>query len=172
MATKLETLATALQAAFGDALKSATTDRGEITVVVPAEALVATMRDLRDRPELRFESLIDVCGLDYSAYGDGAWEGPRYAAVYHLLSLAHNWRVRVRAFAADDAFPVLPSMIDVWPAATGSSGKRSTCSVSCSTAIPTCGACSPTTVSSAIPSARIFRFPVTSRCATTRSRSA
>jgi NADH-quinone oxidoreductase subunit C len=85
MATKLETLATALQAAFGDALKSATTDRGEITVVVPAEALVATMRDLRDRPELRFESLIDVCGLDYSAYGDGAWEGPRYAAVYHLL---------------------------------------------------------------------------------------
>jgi NADH-quinone oxidoreductase subunit C len=117
MATKLETLAAALQTAFGDALKSVTIDRRELTVVVAAEALVATMRDLRDRPELRFESLIDVCGVDYSAYGDGAWEGPRYAAVYHLLSLAHNWRVRVRAFAADDAFPVLPSMIDVWPAA-------------------------------------------------------
>jgi NADH-quinone oxidoreductase subunit C len=75
------------------------------------------MQELRDRPELRFEMLIDVCGVDYSAYGDGAWDGARFAAVYHLLSLAHNWRLRVRAFARDDSFPVLPSVIDVWPAA-------------------------------------------------------
>ena len=73
------------------------------------------MRLLRDRPELRFESLIDLCGVDYSTYGGGR-DGPRFAVVYHLLSLANNWRLRVRTFAADDEFPVLPSLIDIWPA--------------------------------------------------------
>jgi len=75
------------------------------------------MRELRDRPELRFDMLIDVCGVDYQAFGDGAWEGPRFAAVYHLLSLPHNRRLRVRTFATDDDFPVVPSVIDVWPCA-------------------------------------------------------
>jgi NADH-quinone oxidoreductase subunit C len=117
MATKLETLAAALQAALPDAASNVTVDRGEITVVLPAQGLAAAMRELRDRPELRFEMLIDVCGVDYSAYGDVPREGPRFAAVYHLLSLAQNWRLRVRVFAADDDFPVLPSMNDVWPAA-------------------------------------------------------
>jgi NADH-quinone oxidoreductase subunit C len=117
MATKLETLAAALQAAVPDALKSVTVDRGEITVVVPAPGLPDLMRELRDRPELRFEMLVDVCGVDYSTFGEGAWEGRRFAAVYHLLSLAQNWRLRVRVFAPDDDFPVLPSVIDVWPAA-------------------------------------------------------
>ena len=117
MPTKIETLAAALPAAFGDALASVTVDRGEVTVVVPAARLAATLRDLRDRPELRFDMLVDVCGVDYSAYGDGAWEGPRFAAVYHLLSVAHNWRLRVRSFAPDDDFPVLPSAVEVWPCA-------------------------------------------------------
>jgi NADH-quinone oxidoreductase subunit C len=117
MAAKLETLAAALKSAAGDALKTVVTDRGEVTVVVPAEGLTALMRDLRDRAELRFEMLIDVCGVDYSAFGNGAWDGPRFAAVYHLLSLAHNWRLRVRVFAPDDDFPVIPSVIDVWPCA-------------------------------------------------------
>jgi NADH-quinone oxidoreductase subunit C len=117
MANRLETLDAALRAALGDAPRSIATDRGEITVVVPPDLLLGVMQELRDRPELRFEMLIDVCGVDYSAYGDGAWDGARFAAVYHLLSLAHNWRLRVRAFARDDSFPVLPSVIDVWPAA-------------------------------------------------------
>ena len=117
MATRLETLDAALRAALGDAPRSIATDRGEITVVVPPGRLLGVMQDLRDRPELRFEMLIDVCGVDYSAHGDGAWDGARFAAVYHLLSLAHNWRLRVRVFAQDDSFPVLPSVIDVWPAA-------------------------------------------------------
>ena len=117
MATRLETLAAALQAAVPDALSSVIVDRGEITVVVPAQGLPDLMRELRDRPELRFEMLIDVCGVDYSAFGEGAWEGRRFAAVYHLLSLAQNWRLRVRVFAPDDDFPVLPSVINVWPAA-------------------------------------------------------
>ena len=64
---------------------------------------------------MRFESLIDLCGVDYSTYGGDGREGPRFAAVYHLLSLANNWRLRVRVFAPDDDFPVLPSLIDVWP---------------------------------------------------------
>ena len=117
MATKTETLAAAVQSALGEAAKTVTVERGEVTVVVPAEGLAAHMRALRDRPELRFEMLVDVCGVDYSAYGDGAWEGPRFAAVYHLLSLANNRRLRVRAFTADDEFPVLASLVDVWPAA-------------------------------------------------------
>jgi NADH-quinone oxidoreductase subunit C len=117
MATTLETLAGAVEAAGGDALKSVVSDRGELTAVVRVEGLLTFMRELRDRPELRFDMLIDVCGVDYQAFGDGAWEGPRFAAVYHLLSLPHNWRLRVRTFATDDDFPVVPSVIDVWPCA-------------------------------------------------------
>jgi len=106
-----------LASCLGDgALKSTTVDRGEVTIVVDVDRYVDVMRTLRDRPELRFEMLIDLCGVDYSSYGGGAWEGPRFAVVSHLLSLAHNRRLRVRTFAADDAFPVVPSVIDIWPA--------------------------------------------------------
>ena len=117
MATRTETLAAALAAAFEPPLTSVTVALGEVTVVVAAERLADVMRALRDRPEFRFESLIDACGVDYSTYGDGAWQGARFAAVYHLLSLSHNHRLRVRAFAVDDDFPILPSVVDVWPAA-------------------------------------------------------
>ncbi len=115
MTTRLETLAAALSAAFGERLTSVVTDRGEITVVAPASGHVALMRELRDRPELRFETLVDACGVDYSTYGDGAWEGSRFAVVYHLLSLTHDWRLRLRVFATDDDFPVVGSLVDVWP---------------------------------------------------------
>ena len=117
MATRIETLAAALQVAFAGVLTSVTTALGEVTAVVPAERLTEVMRALRDRPELRFEMLLDVCGVDYSAYGDGAWQGSRFAAVYHLLSLSNNHRLRVRAFATDDDFPILPSLVDLWPSA-------------------------------------------------------
>jgi NADH-quinone oxidoreductase subunit C len=117
MATRTETLAAALSAAFDPPLTSVNVALGEVTLVVAAERLTDVMRALRDRPEFRFESLIDACGVDYSTYGDGAWEGARFAAVYHLLSLSHNHRLRVRAFAVDDDFPILPSLVDVWPAA-------------------------------------------------------
>ncbi len=117
MATRIETLAAALQAAFDGVLTSVTTALGEVTAVIPAERLTEVMRALRDRPELRFEMLLDVCGVDYSTYGDGAWQGSRFAAVYHLLSLSNNHRLRVRAFATDDAFPILPSLVDLWPSA-------------------------------------------------------
>jgi len=112
--TRVETLAAALQAAFPEGIQ-VTIALGEVTAVVAHDRLLDTMRALRDRPELAFATLLDLCGVDYSAYGNGAYEGPRYAAVYHLLSLAHNVRLRVRAFAPSDDFPVLPSVIDIWP---------------------------------------------------------
>jgi NADH-quinone oxidoreductase subunit C len=117
MPGNVDTLAAAVAAALGDRIGSCVVDRGEATIVVAADALRSALRELRDRPELRFDMLIDVCGVDYRGYGDRAWEGPRFAAVYHLLSLPHNRRLRVRAFATDDDFPVLPSVVDLWPSA-------------------------------------------------------
>ena len=117
MTTRAESLAAALQAALGDKLVSAVTALGEVTVVVKGEQLLAAATLLRDAPGLKFEQLIDLCGVDYRNHGEGCWEGRRFAVVYHLLSLTHNWRVRLRVFAADDEFPVVDSVIGVWPAA-------------------------------------------------------
>lgn len=111
---ELSTLKTALEKALGQRIVSLTENVGELTLIVKAADYLETARLLRDEPSLRFEQLIDLCGVDYSTYGDGAWDGPRFAAVVHLLSLTHNWRVRVRVFAPDDDMPVLPSLIDVW----------------------------------------------------------
>ncbi len=68
---------------------------------------------LRDEPSPRFEQLLDICGVDYSDYADGAWDGLRFAVVAHLISITHNWRLRLRVFAPDDDLPVVPSLIDV-----------------------------------------------------------
>ena len=114
--SRLDALTAALTGAFGDKLVSLNTLLGEVTAVVRAQDLTAIAATLRDAPELRFEQLMDLCGVDYSAYG-GSWDGTRYAVVYHLLSLTHNRRLRLRAFAPDDDFPVLDSVIDVWPSA-------------------------------------------------------
>src|SRR4051812_18912441 len=88
---------------------------GEITVEVPAGDWKSTCTRLRN--EAGFEQLIDLCGVDYSAYGDRPREGKRFAVVVHLLSVQHNVRLRVRAFCAEDDFPVVSSLVDVWPAA-------------------------------------------------------
>jgi NADH-quinone oxidoreductase subunit C len=117
MTTKLETLESALRNALGDNIQSLTTAYGEITIVVPASNYLSAMRTLRDHADLRFEEVIDLCGVDYSTYGDGAWEGPRFAVVSHLLSVTHNWRLRVRVFAPDDDMPVVASVTEVWAAA-------------------------------------------------------
>jgi len=117
MTTKLETLEAGLRNALGDNLHDLTVALGEVTIVVKAANYLSVMRVLRDHSELRFEELIDLCGVDYSAYGDGAYDGPRFAVVSHLLSLTHNWRLRVRVFAPDDDMPLVASMVDIWPAA-------------------------------------------------------
>jgi NADH-quinone oxidoreductase subunit C len=117
MTTKLETLANALQQVLGDKIRSLTTSLGEITVVVRAADYADAMLALRDSDATRFEQLLDLCGVDYQQYGDGRWEGSRFAVVSHLLSVKHNWRVRVRTFAPDDDMPIVASMTSIWPAA-------------------------------------------------------
>ena len=88
---------------------------GEITVEVAAADYLGTAGKLKS--ELGFEQLIDLCGVDYGAYADKPREGPRFASVVHLLSVRHNVRVRLRAFCADDDFPVLASLLELWPSA-------------------------------------------------------
>ncbi len=117
MTSRAEELTTALQSALGDRLAGASTALDEVTVVVKPEHLLAAATTLRDAPGLGFEQLIDLCGVDYRDYGDGGREGKRFAVVYHLLSLSRNWRVRLRVFAPDDEFPIVDSVIGVWPAA-------------------------------------------------------
>jgi len=117
MSTQIETLQEALRGALGEHIQSITVALGEVTLVVRAAHYLSVVRTLRDHADLRFEELIDLCGVDYSAYGDGAWTGARFAAVLHLLSISHNWRLRVRVFAPDDDFPVLPSVMEIWTSA-------------------------------------------------------
>ena len=114
MSVKLETLSQNLQKHFGDRLKTLRLAFGELTIEVAATDYLAVMTSLRDEPDLGFEELIDLCGVDYSTYGNGGWSGRRYAAVSHLLSVAHNWRLRVRVFAEDDEFPAVESVTGVW----------------------------------------------------------
>ena len=118
MISPLHDLALRVKEALADQTVSLTERLGELTVVVNAQDALAAARTLRDHPDLRFEQLIDLCGLDYLGYGDGTREGPRFAVVYHLLSVSKNQRVRMRVFAPDDGFPVLDSVIDVWPVAS------------------------------------------------------
>jgi NADH-quinone oxidoreductase subunit C len=116
MTTKLEVLELALKKALGEGA-TISVALGEVTVVVKAAEYLAAMQALRDDPSLRFEELIDLCGVDYSTYGEGTWDGLRFAAVTHLLSIEHNWRVRVRVFAPDDEMPVIPTVTGIWRAA-------------------------------------------------------
>jgi NADH-quinone oxidoreductase subunit C len=114
MTSKLETLKANLEAAFGGRLQSLTEELGQITIVVKPGEYLSVCKQLRDDPSLRFEQCMDVCGLDYLAFGDGAYEGPRFAAVLQLLSITNNWRVRVRVFAEHDDMPIVPSVVDIW----------------------------------------------------------
>ena len=119
MTTKLDLLQATLRTALGDkAVISAAL--GEVTVVLKAADYLAAMQTLRDDPTLHFEQLLDLCGVDYSTYGEGTWDGLRFAAVSHLLSIEHNWRVRVRVFAEDEDLPVLASIATLWRSANRS----------------------------------------------------
>jgi NADH-quinone oxidoreductase subunit C len=117
MTTKLEILEAALRNALGGHLQNLTVALGEVTIVIGASNYLSAMRVLRDHADLRFEELLDLCGVDYSTYGDGVWEGPRFAIVSHLLSMEHNWRVRVRVFAPDDEVPMVASVTEIWSCA-------------------------------------------------------
>jgi NADH-quinone oxidoreductase subunit C len=113
MTTKIEALELALKNALGEGA-AVTVALGEVTVVVKASDYLASMQKLRDDPALRFQELVDLCGVDYSSYGEGTWDGLRFAVVTHLLSIEHNWRVRVRVFCPDDDMPLVASVTGIW----------------------------------------------------------
>jgi NADH-quinone oxidoreductase subunit C len=115
--SRLDTLQAALESVLGDKLKQLVSDRGEITVTVSSEDYLSAAMTLRDAPSLKFEQLMDLCGVDYSSFRDAPWEGPRYCVVSHLLSLSQNWRLRLKTFARDDDVPAVASLNDVWSSA-------------------------------------------------------
>jgi NADH-quinone oxidoreductase subunit C len=117
MSQHLDTLEAALQATLGDKIKSLVRALGEITVTVSAADYFAAAQQLRDSPALKFEQLIDLCGLDFSDYKNQPWEGPRYAVVSHLLSVSLNWRVRLKVFCPDDDLPAIASVTELWTSA-------------------------------------------------------
>ena len=114
MSAKLEMLSQRLHVYLGDRIKASNLALGELRIDVGASDYPAVMQTLRDEPELDFAQLIDLCGVDYSTYGNQPWEGKRFAAVSQLLSITHNWRLRVRCFADDDDFPSVPSVVSIW----------------------------------------------------------
>lgn len=117
MSAKLNQLLSQLQTILGDKITKHTLALDELTIECKAADYLSMCQMLRDSPTLKFEQLIDLCGVDYQEYGDGAYDGLRYAVVCHLLSVTLNQRLRVRVFAQDEDFPVLPTIIDVWPVA-------------------------------------------------------
>ena len=117
MSDRLAQLAANLEKVLGNRIQSLETALGEVTVVVKSDAYLESAILLRDAPSLAFEQLIDLCGVDYQDFRDGAWGGQRFGVVSHLLSIQHNWRLRLRVFAADDGYPLVASITPVWNSA-------------------------------------------------------
>lgn len=117
MTSKLDTLQAALEATLGAQIQSLKRALGEITITVRAADYTAVALTLRDHADLKFEQLIDLCGLDYSDYGNGGYEGLRFAVVTHLLSISKNWRVRLKVFCPEDDLPRVDALTPVWNAA-------------------------------------------------------
>ena len=134
MTDELGALSANLTGLFGDKIAGLHEKLGELTIVVKAAVMQEVLTRLRDTTEFRFEQLIDLCGVDYSAYGSDVCEGgaylpaedratgtgshpARFAVVYNLLSVSNNARLRVRVYTGDDDFPVLASVIGIWPSA-------------------------------------------------------
>lgn len=142
MADSIQTLAVRLQERFAGGIDACTAAAGEVTLELPPDRLIGVATALRDEPELAFEQLMDLCGVDYSAYGRTEWsteaateagfsrgveypeqdprsvrQGARFAVVYHLLSIRRNQRLRLRVYAPDDQFPLVPSVAEIWASA-------------------------------------------------------
>lgn len=117
MTSRIDTLSQSLQEVLSSKLLTSLQDIGELTITVKKSEWLDIAKTLRDHHLLSFDILIDLCGVDYLSYGEGIWEGPRFAVVYHLLSITNNVRLRVKVFAEEDDFPVVDSVIDIWPGA-------------------------------------------------------
>ncbi|MBS0588341.1 MAG: NADH-quinone oxidoreductase subunit C [Proteobacteria bacterium] len=120
--TQLENLAETLKEIVGDKLAGLQIQHGEVTIGVRAEDIIAVSETLRDNSQLRFDTLIDLCGVDYSTYGEDLsakqnLRNKRFAVIYHLLSVELNQRIRIRALAENDEFPVVDSVTEIWPVA-------------------------------------------------------
>ena len=148
MSNSLQQLLETLRGTFAEKLISSSQNHKEVTIVVSAENLIEVATKLRDNEQLAFQQLVDLCGVDYSQFGQTEWqttdasrsgfgrgvdsggsmgrlqfgdqlesvvaEGRRFAAVYHLISYRHNHRLRLRVFANEDDFPVVPSVVNIW----------------------------------------------------------
>ncbi len=112
-----EQIGATVSSVLGDKLKNIKIAFGEVTVTVAAADYLAAATLLRDSAGCKFEQLIDLCGLDYSEYKDGQYDGLRYCVSSHLLSVSLNQRLRLKVFCADDDFPVVDSINDIWNAA-------------------------------------------------------
>lgn len=117
MSVKLEQLSANLKVALGDRITKHTVALGEVTIECKSSDYLAVCQVLRDDAGLKFEQLIDLCGVDYQEYAEGAYDGPRYAVVNHFLSVTLNQRLRLRVFAVDEDFPILPTLVELWPVA-------------------------------------------------------
>ena len=117
MSAKLDQLSASLKAVLGEKITRQVNALDEVTIECKSSDYLQVCQQLRDGDGLKFEQLIDLCGVDYQDYGDGAYDGLRYAVVIHLLSVSLNQRLRLRVFAADEDFPILPTLVDVWPVA-------------------------------------------------------
>jgi NADH-quinone oxidoreductase subunit C len=117
MSAKLDALQAALEAALGPKIRKLVRDRGEIAITVDAADYHAVALQLRDDPTLALEQLMDLCGLDLSAWKNAGHDGARYVVVSHLLSVVKNWRLRLKVTCPDDDVPLVASMTDVWSSA-------------------------------------------------------
>jgi NADH-quinone oxidoreductase subunit C len=117
MSDTLSVLKERLEKVLGNKVSRLHEALGELTLVVRSEEYLEVATTLRDEPTLAFDQLMDLCGVDYSEYDNSTWEGPRFAAVSHLLSVKHNWRLRLRVFAPVDHFPLVASVTPIWNSA-------------------------------------------------------
>jgi NADH-quinone oxidoreductase subunit C len=117
MSDTLSVLKERLEKVFGKKVSHLHEALGELTLVVRSEDYLEVAKTLRDEPSLGFDQLMDLCGVDYSEYDNSTWEGPRFAAVSHLLSVKHNWRLRLRVFAPVDHYPLVASVTPIWNSA-------------------------------------------------------
>jgi NADH-quinone oxidoreductase subunit C len=113
----IEVLAERLASRLGEAAADLRSALGELTLTVPAAQYAQVAKTLREDASLGFEQLIDLCGLDFSTYGERPLQGHRFAVAVHLLSISNNWRLRLRSFCLDDEFPGLATLTSVWPSA-------------------------------------------------------
>jgi len=112
-----EALISRLEDVLGEDIAASKVALKEATIEVAAENWLSVATRLRDEPSLQFDQVTDLCGMDYSAYKDGAWDGKRYAIVVHLRAVNKNNILRVRVFCPDDEFPMLASVTELWPGA-------------------------------------------------------